>query len=92
MVGIIISFPGIVTHYKSGHPQADPASIQINVPMPDAGGGNPFGAAPAPFGAPSPSTEPLPAPSFGSPQPSFGQDKDLQQNLRNEGKRALRRF
>ncbi len=76
MVGIIITFPGIVTHYKSGHPQADPASIQINVPMPDAGGGNPFGAAPAPFGAPSPSTEPLPAPSFGSPQPSFGQDKD----------------
>ena len=79
MVGIIISFPGIVTHYKSGHPQADPASIQINVPMPNAGGGNPFGAAPAPFGAPSPSTEPLPAPSFGSPQPSFGQDKDQQQ-------------
>lgn len=80
MVGIIIAFPGIVTHYKSGHPQADPASIQINVPMPDAGGGNPFGAAPPPFGAPAPSNEPLPAPSFGSPQPSFGQDKDQQQN------------
>jgi len=41
--------------------------------MPGADGGNPFGTAPAPFGAPSPSTDPLPAPSFGSPQPSFGQ-------------------
>ncbi|GAA5542680.1 MULTISPECIES: TRAP transporter large permease [Brucella/Ochrobactrum group] len=73
MVAIIIAFPGIVTHYKSGHPVADPSTIQINVPMPGADGGNPFGTAPAPFGAPSPSTDPLPAPSFGSPQPSFGQ-------------------
>ncbi len=73
MVAIIIAFPGIVTHYKSGHPVADPSTIQINVPMPGQDGGNPFGNAPAPFGAPSPSTDPLPAPSFGSPQPSFGQ-------------------
>lgn len=75
-VGVIIAFPGLVTHYKGNHPQVDPASIQINVPMPDAGGGNPFGNAPAPFGAPSPAVEPLPAPSFGSPAPSFGQGAD----------------
>ncbi|MBJ6133220.1 TRAP transporter large permease subunit [Ochrobactrum sp. Q0168] len=73
MVAVIIAFPGIVTHYKSGHLVADPSTIQINVPMPGADGGNPFGTAPAPFGAPSPSKDPLPAPSFGSPQPSFGQ-------------------
>lgn len=76
MVGIIIGFPGIVTHYKGTHKQLDPSTIQINVPMPDAGGGNPFGNAAAPFGAPapSPSNEPLPAPSFGTPSPpSFGQ-------------------
>ncbi len=76
MVGIIIGFPGIVTHYKGNHEQLDPSTIQINVPMPDADGGNPFGNTPAPFGAPafSPSNEPLPAPSFGTPSPpSFGQ-------------------
>lgn len=33
-VGVIIAFPGLVTHYKGNHPQVDPASIQINVPMP----------------------------------------------------------
>ena len=79
MVGIIIAFPGIVTHYKSGRVQADPSAIHINIPMPDAGGSNPFGPTPAPFGAPAqpaaPGAQPgdaLPAPSFGSPTPSFG--------------------
>lgn len=81
MVGIIIGFPGIVTHYKGNHKQLDPSTIQINVPMPDTGGGNPFGDAPAPFGAPAPSPgEPLPAPSFGTPSPpSFGQGSNQQE-------------
>ena len=77
MVAVIITFPGLVTHYKGNRIQADPASIQINVPMPGADETNPFGTVPAPFGAPSaePSADPLPAPSFGvTPPPSFGQD------------------
>ncbi|MBB4105237.1 TRAP transporter large permease [Allorhizobium borbori] len=83
MVVVVITFPGLVMHYKSGHKVADPANLHINVPMPGAGGGadpfaNPFatpgGGAPA-FGAPpAPGAAPETpaAPSFGAPAPSFG--------------------
>ncbi len=65
MVIVIIAFPGIVTHYKSGHKQADPGSVHINVPMPGSEEGtDPFAN---PFAAPGDS-----APSFGTPAPSFG--------------------
>ncbi|WP_128253592.1 TRAP transporter large permease [Falsirhodobacter deserti] len=66
MVVMVLSFPQLVTHYKSGAAEVDPASIQLNVPMP---GATPYGAAPAPsFGAPA-----APAPSFAPPAPpSFG--------------------
>nr|WP_062762725.1 TRAP transporter large permease subunit [Falsirhodobacter sp. alg1] len=71
MVAIVIAFPGVVTHYKSGAVTVDPSTIQLNVPMPGAGGASPFGAPAAPtFGQPSA------APSFGGPTipaaPSFG--------------------
>ena len=87
MVAVVILFPGLVTHYKSGSSDVDPNSIQINIPMPGAGGMNPFAApdasgvpSPPSFGAPPPpsfgappSDAPQPAqPSFGSPTPSFG--------------------
>ncbi len=67
MVAVVISFPQIVMHYKSGAKVVDPASIKLNVPMPGAGGANPFGAPPPPFGGAA-------APSFGTPAapPSFG--------------------
>ncbi|GLQ08544.1 C4-dicarboxylate ABC transporter [Devosia yakushimensis] len=65
MVLLVMFFPQLVTHYKSGAAVVDPASIQLNVPMPGAGGENPFGAPAAPFGG-------APAPSFGAPAPSFG--------------------
>nr|WP_216654867.1 TRAP transporter large permease subunit [Pseudogemmobacter hezensis] len=81
MVAIVIAFPGIVTHYKSGVVAADPSTIELNVPMPGAGQGddpfaNPFAtpgdAAPA-FGAPASGAAPsFGAPSFGAPAPSFG--------------------
>jgi hypothetical protein len=82
MVVVVIAFPGLVMHYKSGHKVADPANVHINVPMPGAGGGDPFanpfatpgGDAPA-FGAPpAPGATPETpaAPSFGTPAPSFG--------------------
>ncbi len=86
MVAIIITFPGTVMHYKSGHKQADPNNVHINVPMPGAGGGadpfaNPFaqpgGGAPS-FGAPAApgaAPETPPAPGFGGPAPSFGAPK-----------------
>ncbi|GGB02781.1 C4-dicarboxylate ABC transporter [Brucella endophytica] len=71
MVALVIAFPKLVTHYKSGQTAVDPASIQLNVPMPDAEGGNPFGNPAPPFGAEAPQETP-PPPTFGSPTPSFG--------------------
>ena len=67
MVAIVIGFPGLVTHYKSGQVEVDPASVNINVPSPDMNTGNPFGTPAAPdFGAPPP-------PDFGTPAPGGGQ-------------------
>jgi tripartite ATP-independent transporter DctM subunit len=65
MVLLVMFFPQLVTHYKSSAAAVDPASIRLNVPMPGAGGENPFGTPAAPFGGPA-------APSFGAPAPSFG--------------------
>jgi tripartite ATP-independent transporter DctM subunit len=60
MVIIIIAFPGIVMHYKSGAKVADPSAVHINVPMPGAGtNADPFAN---PFLAPGNT-----APSFGKP-------------------------
>ena len=54
-VALIVAFPQLVTHYRSGAAKVDPSTIQLNVPMPGAdGGSSPFGDAPPPaFGAPS---------------------------------------
>ncbi|QUS35566.1 TRAP transporter large permease [Falsirhodobacter algicola] len=67
MVILVLSFPQLVTHYKSGAVQVDPASIQLNVPLP--GAANPFGTPAAPtFGGSAPA-----APTFAPPAPpSFG--------------------
>ena len=79
MVAIVLIFPGLVTHYKSGPAAVDPAEIKLNVPMPGAGGGNPFGTPTPPFGAPKADGDgeqppsPSATPEFGSPLPSFGQ-------------------
>lgn len=54
-VALIIAFPQLVTHYKSGAARVDPASIQLDVPMPGAdatGSAPPFGQPPPSFGAP----------------------------------------
>ncbi|MCJ8141142.1 TRAP transporter large permease [Falsirhodobacter halotolerans] len=71
MVTTVIVFPDLVMHYKSGAVEFDPATIQLNVPMP--GMEAPFGATPAPsFGGaatPAPTFAPPPPPSFGAPQP-----------------------
>lgn len=67
MVAIVIAFPGLVTHYKAGHVEADPTTININVPMPGVDGANPFGTPAAPdFGTPPP-------PDFGAPPAPGGQ-------------------
>lgn len=78
MVIIVIAFPQLVTHYKSGQVVVDPSTIELNVPMPGQDGTNPFGTPAAPFGAEpsadetSPPALDTPAPDFGSPTPSFG--------------------
>jgi len=76
MVALVIAFPQLVLHYKSGQKTIDPSKIELNVPMPGEGGANPFNAPPPPFGAESSQMEPpsfgSPTPSFGSPTPSFG--------------------
>jgi len=66
MVALVISFPGMVTHYKSTAPQVDPSQIEIQLPS--------FGSgAPSDFGAP-PSFAPPPGsgPAFPSAPPTFG--------------------
>lgn len=70
MVIIVIAFPQLVTHYKSGQVMVDPSQIELNVPIPGVGE-NPFGTPAQPFGAPEPS-ETSPFPPFGSPTPGFG--------------------
>jgi tripartite ATP-independent transporter DctM subunit len=65
MVGVVIAFPQLVTHYKAGHVEVDPATIQLNVPMP--GGDNPYDVpGGSPFGAPAPSFDVPGPPSFGA--------------------------
>ncbi|HUG62864.1 MAG TPA: TRAP transporter large permease subunit [Methylomirabilota bacterium] len=85
MVAIVISFPILVTHYKSDEIFVDPSTITIDIPMPGAGSGNPFGDPGNPFGdasnpfGPSPDQGApqdaapggLPAPNFGAPAPDF---------------------
>jgi tripartite ATP-independent transporter DctM subunit len=72
MVVLVISFPGLVTHYKSDQVDVDPSEIQLDVPMPGDADSNPFGTPSAPFGTeeggPSPD---LSAVDFGSPTPDF---------------------
>ncbi|MGF6178148.1 TRAP transporter large permease [Ensifer sp. 4252] len=70
MVVMVIAFPQLVTHYKSGQAVVDPSTIELNVPMPNEDGGNPFGTPAPPFGA-EPSEGDV-APGFGSPTPDFG--------------------
>jgi tripartite ATP-independent transporter DctM subunit len=80
MVAIVISFPILVTHYKSDRVEVDPSTITIDVPMPGVGGGdggsgaggNPFGDAGNPFGPPPTPGEPgtVPPPDFGAPAPA----------------------
>ena len=66
LVAIIIVWPQSVTYFLTKEAVVDPSTIRLNVPMPGAGGGNPFGAAPS-FDQPA-------APSFGQPEaPRFGQ-------------------
>jgi tripartite ATP-independent transporter DctM subunit len=67
MVAVVIAFPYIVTHFRGTETKVDPASIDIDVPMPGTGGpspgDNPFGGPPAdnPFGGPDA------PPDFGAP-------------------------
>ncbi|HEY4201961.1 MAG TPA: TRAP transporter large permease subunit [Devosiaceae bacterium] len=74
MIGIVIAFPQLVLQYKSGQTSVDASTIQLNVPMPDQGGGNPYGntAAPSFGGPPPPSFGSPPPPGFGAPPPNFG--------------------
>jgi tripartite ATP-independent transporter DctM subunit len=67
MVAVVIAFPYLVTHFRDTETKVDPASIDIDVPMPGLGGpspgDNPFGGPPAdnPFGGPDA------PPDFGAP-------------------------
>jgi hypothetical protein len=69
MVGIVIAFPVLVTHYKKNEILIDPSTVEINIPMNGGAGGNPFGDAGNPFGnAGNPFGEQPPA---GAPLPDF---------------------
>ncbi len=65
MVVLVMAFPQLVTHYRSGQVEVDPSTIELNIPMPGDGNINPFAAPAAPFGGSN-------APSFGTSPPAFG--------------------
>jgi tripartite ATP-independent transporter DctM subunit len=68
MIGITISFPGMVMRYKNGEVHIDPNTIQMQAPGGDEGAGAPnFGTAPAPSSNPSPESDAPAGPNFGSP-------------------------
>jgi tripartite ATP-independent transporter DctM subunit len=73
MVAIVLLFPSLVTHYKSGRVQVDPTSVTIDIkPQSAPAGGDPFAnpfAAPAGGGG-APAADPFapaPAPDFTKP-------------------------
>jgi tripartite ATP-independent transporter DctM subunit len=66
MVGVVIAFPAIVTHFRGPGTEVDPASVNIDVPLPGLGGPSPGDN---PFGGPAPSDNPFGTP--GAP-PDFG--------------------
>ncbi len=75
MVATVLAFPGLVTHYKSGHTSVAPSSVKLDVqpmsgPSPfGAPGAPPFGnAGPDPF---APATSPGPTSPGGLPPPDF---------------------
>jgi tripartite ATP-independent transporter DctM subunit len=73
MVAVVISFPGLVTHYKSDQAVVNPSEIQLNVPMPGDDGDNPFGTPSEPFNTDGSLAKPdSSAMDFGSPTPDFG--------------------
>lgn len=67
MVGLVITFPGMVMHYKGTPQQIDPSKIEIQ--LPDFGSGSPSGFGAPPSFGPAPGTE---GPAFPSAPPSFG--------------------
>lgn len=69
MVALVITFPGMVTHYKSVAPQVDPSQIEIQLPSFDSGASSDFGAPPS-FGPQGGPAFPSAPPSFGAP-PAF---------------------
>ncbi|WP_181706544.1 TRAP transporter large permease [Chthonobacter rhizosphaerae] len=85
MVGLVIAFPYMVTHYKTTTEAVDPSTINIDIPMPGLGGpgagDNPFGGPGAgdnPFGGPAPGDNPFATPPADGaapaspPPPDFG--------------------
>jgi hypothetical protein len=81
MVGLVIAFPGMVMHYKSGVPDIDPSKVKIELPPPAFPGipGMPgpsgdFNLPPPFFGAPgqppAPVAVPPPSPPAAAPTPS----------------------
>ncbi|MEJ2125627.1 MAG: TRAP transporter large permease subunit [Alphaproteobacteria bacterium] len=51
MVGLTITFPQMVMHYKSSEVVIDPDKVEIHVPPPSSGGGMPNFGTPPDFGA-----------------------------------------
>ncbi|XUY26342.1 TRAP transporter large permease [Agrobacterium sp. rho-8.1] len=87
MIMVVIFFPGLVMHYKTDNPTADPTTIKLDIPdgfgtggglsLPPLGGGNGtqlqngLGLPPLNFGGPQP-TQPAPAaPNLNEP-PKIG--------------------
>ena len=76
MVGLVITFPGMVMHYKKNSPTIDPSKVEITLPSIGGPGGlpglpgignSPFGGPPPSFGAPPPGLTPPPMPAAATP-------------------------
>ena len=86
MVGVVLAFPGLVTHYKGATPKVDPTTIQIGIDSYGSSYGNdPYAS--DPFG--SSGADPYAADSFDSNSGSdegikSGPDAEESNSLQNE--------
>jgi len=73
MIGLVIAFPKLVTHYKGAGTAIEPNNIQIEMPPLGNGGMElpPFGA-PQGTGSPVNGDNGMQLPALGLPPPTFG--------------------
>jgi hypothetical protein len=69
MVALVITFPGMVLHYKGSASTVDPSKVEIRIELPGLGGGGGLPGLEGPGGLPGLGGPP---PGLGGPPPGLG--------------------